>query len=84
MSAELRVIEANQWVERRADDARPQNTKSAYSPKQKEFSNWCDENGFADGCTVNQEKLLCFLKERVVDRHCRVGINKGDPLSARS
>jgi hypothetical protein len=51
--------------------ARPQNTVRNYAPKQLEFKAWCEQRQFSDRDTVTEQKLLLFLKEKVVDRPLR-------------
>ena len=50
---------------------RAKNTAKNYKSKQKEFSDWALNCGYADGDTVTEAKLLSFLQENVVNRPLR-------------
>jgi hypothetical protein len=52
-------------------DVRPDNTSSAYEPKQKEFQAFCRAKHYQDSDTVTEDKLLLFLVEEVANRPLR-------------
>ncbi|KAL4864979.1 hypothetical protein BDV12DRAFT_175380 [Aspergillus spectabilis] len=47
---------------------RPQNTKKAYTNKQQEWEEFCQEYSFPDGALVTEKKLVMFLEKKVLYR----------------
>lgn len=47
--------------------ARASNTTKAYSSRQNEWNNWCDQHGAA-GCLVTSDKLMLFLESYVLKK----------------
>ncbi|OWZ02399.1 hypothetical protein PHMEG_00026051 [Phytophthora megakarya] len=79
MSAETHMnVELDESMSRtytKVAERRPKNTLKAYTNKQKEFMQWCDEKEAAFNAltryTVTGPKLHLFLEERVIDRDKR-------------
>lgn len=64
-------------------DNRPASTQRAYVPKQEEYSAFCREYGFPDGETVTDDKLLLFLRVKVIDRPLKMrSRNDNDSINA--
>jgi hypothetical protein len=71
---EAMMEEAVKKTHEKAIALRPHNTNKAYSSKQQEFIDWCEEKKFDElsRSTVTGYKLHWFLNERVVNRKRKV------------
>jgi len=60
---------------------RPANTQDAYSPRQKEWREWCARKRYADGEIVTEGKMMTFLDQEVIGRAVRTKVKKkGHPV----
>jgi Centromere DNA-binding protein complex CBF3 subunit, domain 2/Transcriptional activator of glycolytic enzymes len=54
-----------------AREIRPKNTNKAYNPKQEEWREFCANKGFEDGELVYENKVIWFLRDKVLNREIR-------------
>jgi hypothetical protein len=73
VSAETILLQTEDRIISQSANTRPSNTCRSYEPKQKEFKNWCDQMNFDETSryTVTEQKLNCFLNDRVLYRELR-------------
>jgi hypothetical protein len=70
VAARLRIAE-DEVVAKNLHDAlesRPKSTKKCFTKKQEEFLKWAEEKGYMPPETVTENKVACFLMERVLGR----------------
>lgn len=82
MEAESALIANRNITITEVNATKPQATMLSYLPKQKEFLSFCLESPFSDGPTVTENKLLLFLRTKVVGRPLKRGNN--DPNNIRT
>jgi hypothetical protein len=78
LAAQLRMAE-DAIADEILNDAlenRPKNTKKCFTPKQEEFVKWAEAKGYMPPETVTENKVVMFIKERVLGRAYKKNASK--------